>query len=340
MLSKATFARFLDEFGPFASHIHLYLSGEPLLNPRTPEFVSMARAYLLSTRLSTHLSIKKLDFAALIESGLDVLYMSIDGASSQTYPVYRVGGNFDLVMNNMNEVVKTKKQLNSRTPHLSWEFLVFKHNQHEMAHATELAERIGLDSIAFKKPYEIGDHAPHLRPADRGPFYRKTFTQTPFLEPSNFDLGKIRLHETTIERAFEKEWPALPSASLSASPKKESCPWLYQSTGIDALGRIIPCCCPPDAKHDQVFGTINDEMKDHFNTPKYVKARGHFAGASAWSLEHDGSDKPYCFRCDYDKRSEATLEDLAEYLQSVPLFHFLSPRSVQVICGQVGNSAP
>ena len=42
-LREETFAAFLAQFGPFATHINMYLSGEPLLNPKTPRLIEMAR---------------------------------------------------------------------------------------------------------------------------------------------------------------------------------------------------------------------------------------------------------------------------------------------------------
>ena len=64
--------------------------------------------------------------------GLDVLIFSMDGTNQETYEKYRVGGNFKLVFETLQRISQAKERLNSKTPLVELQFIVFKHNQGEM----------------------------------------------------------------------------------------------------------------------------------------------------------------------------------------------------------------
>ena len=92
MIAHDRMERFIDEYGPYATHIFFYNYGEPLLNPKTPKYVRMAKTMLLRTVVSTNLSMKRFDAEAYVLSGLDHLTLSIDGAAPETYSRFRRGG--------------------------------------------------------------------------------------------------------------------------------------------------------------------------------------------------------------------------------------------------------
>ena len=60
-----------------------------------------------------------------VESGLDRLIISIDGATQEVYELYRKGGKLEKVLEGTRNVVRWKKQLHSSTPHLIFQFLAF-----------------------------------------------------------------------------------------------------------------------------------------------------------------------------------------------------------------------
>lgn len=70
---------------------------------------------------------------------------SIDGASNETYQIYRKGGNFDKVIENIKRINYFKRKYNSKFPILSWQFVVFGHNEHEIPKARNLANNLNMD---------------------------------------------------------------------------------------------------------------------------------------------------------------------------------------------------
>jgi MoaA/NifB/PqqE/SkfB family radical SAM enzyme len=86
-LSEYRLSALLRVYGPHAVGVYFCNYGEPLLNLKTPQLIRMAKCYLMSTALSTSLSVRRFDPKAYVESGLDMMALSIDGA---TQPVTAV----------------------------------------------------------------------------------------------------------------------------------------------------------------------------------------------------------------------------------------------------------
>lgn len=85
-----------------------------------------------------------------VRSGLDRLIISIDGTTQETFEQYRVGGRLSKVIEGTKNVVKWKKQLKSKTPHVIFQFLVVKPNEHQLEGVQVLAKELGVDEVAFK----------------------------------------------------------------------------------------------------------------------------------------------------------------------------------------------
>jgi MoaA/NifB/PqqE/SkfB family radical SAM enzyme len=81
---------------------------------------------------------------AIVRTGVRKLVCSIDGATQETYAIYRVRGDFDRVIGNIETINRFKKKYRSRTPALRWQFVVFGHNEHEIPLARKRAEELGM----------------------------------------------------------------------------------------------------------------------------------------------------------------------------------------------------
>jgi radical SAM protein with 4Fe4S-binding SPASM domain len=85
-----------------------------------------------------------------VESGLDRLIISIDGITQDVYQSYRVGGKLEKVLEGARNIVKWKKELNSKTPFVFFQFLVVKPNEHQIEEIKKIASEIGVDQVRFK----------------------------------------------------------------------------------------------------------------------------------------------------------------------------------------------
>lgn len=171
MLKLDRVEKLLDEAGDYLAMAHLYNWGETLLHPQAPAIVRMFHERRIYTTISSNLSLKKpqvLD--AICEAGLDRLILSIDGATQDVYSEYRVKGDLDLVLSNVRQIVEWRRNNKSKTPFLSWHYIVFRHNEHEVDDARRLAAEMGIDEFRIKQPTAPEASQPR-DPSKRGTFY-------------------------------------------------------------------------------------------------------------------------------------------------------------------------
>jgi len=81
---------------------------------------------------------------AVVKYGVRQLRVSLDGASQETYSVYRVRGNFERVIENVRTINAFKAQYGTEYPELLWQFIVFGHNEHELPQARALAAELNM----------------------------------------------------------------------------------------------------------------------------------------------------------------------------------------------------
>ncbi|MBE7174662.1 MAG: radical SAM protein, partial [Williamsia sp.] len=151
MLKKDFFRQTIDDIYKDLLYLIFYFQGEPFLNPDFLDMVKYAHDKGIYTATSTNAHYLTDEKAKrTVESGLDRLIISIDGTTQDVYKQYRVGGNLEKVLQGARNIVKWKKELNSKTPFVFFQFLVVKPNEHQIEDVKRLAEEIGVDQIRFK----------------------------------------------------------------------------------------------------------------------------------------------------------------------------------------------
>lgn len=80
----------------------------------------------------------------LVKYQVEYLNLSIDGTSQEVYIKYRRNGNYDRVISNIEKLNRFKKLYNSTYPKLSWQFIIFGHNEHQIAFAKSECKRLGM----------------------------------------------------------------------------------------------------------------------------------------------------------------------------------------------------
>lgn len=300
MLSQVQFDKILRFYGPFSFGAVLYNYGEPLLNPLTPKYIAMARRYLLFTLLSTNLSLTKIDLNALVNSGLNHLIISIDGTTQQTYEKYRRGGNLDLVLNNLRKLIDTKKQLGLTTPYLVWQFLTFEHNLHEVDSAIEMAKSYGVDAIQILTPFDVSVDDPTCRVATSTKEGYHCFTpwheRVNYLLESSLSLTSGPEIDSHFKESLVERMRSIGGIKEESHKGSSRCGWLYKNISFDALGRTLPCCISPSLNRHLVFGNIQENICEHWNSIDYILSRLSFSDKKAFD-KYSIHSSSYCGAC-------------------------------------------
>lgn len=161
-LKEDFFRKTIDELHRRLMVLIFYFQGEPYINPKFLEMVHYAHKKGIYTITSTNGHFLNDENARkTVESGLDRLVISVDGTSQDTYEQYRVGGQLDNVLQGARNMVKWKKKLGARHPHIIFQFLVVRHNEHQIPDIFRLAKEIGVDEVKLKSAqvydYEHGN---------------------------------------------------------------------------------------------------------------------------------------------------------------------------------------
>jgi len=284
----------LKLYGPYAVGAYFCNYGEPLLNLQTPAFIRLAKTYLMRTALSTSLSVRKFDADAYVQSGLDFMVISIDGATQQVYEKFRRNGDLELVFGNIRKLVEAKRRLRRRTPVLSWNFLAFEHNAHEIPLAAGIARKLGVNQFRVVNPFDVTWDDPNIRPARVEGSVQRLDSLSFAGEAENWNPFPDSVDSAAIARAFDD--PLDKFAAKGAPPSSgHTCHWLYENMIMDATGRIMPCCGGPQPGKNLVFDTFESGERDVFNSQRYLQARAWFSDGVTPS-----DDPPHCTRCDWD----------------------------------------
>lgn len=224
MLEPSVFRSVIDQLKGTLSYLTFYFQGEPYLNPHFLEMTSYASTFGIYTATSTNAHYLNDAMArATVESGLDRLIISIDGTTQQSYESYRIGGKLDKVIEGTKNIIAWKRKLKSRTPHVIFQFLVVKHNEHQIADVYDLANALGVDEVKLKTAqiYDYENGSDLMPTQDRYSRYRKL---------SN---GTYRLKNKLLNECWK----------------------MWHSCVITWDGKVVPCCFDKDAKF--VMGDLN-----------------------------------------------------------------------------------
>jgi hypothetical protein len=128
-------------------HIELTNFGEIFLNKELPRILAHAHEMGVATSAAegtnfNHVSDEALE--AVVRYQLRELTCSIDGASQESYARYRVRGDFDRVIRNVERLNALKARYRSALPRLTWQFVAFGHNEHEILAARARARKLGM----------------------------------------------------------------------------------------------------------------------------------------------------------------------------------------------------
>ena len=222
-MSLDTFQNILDKMGEDIFFLLLYHQGEPYINKHFLKFVELAKAKNIYCTTSTNAHFITDDVIhATIDSGLDSMIVSLDGVTQETYAKYRVKGNINKVVPTLKRFMEIKRERRSKTPLIALQFLVMKHNEHELPAVRKLAKELKVDRLLIKN-IEV-----------------RSLEEAKTWLPLNDKYRRYDFSGQTYE---------------VKNNQKKSCPRPWLSTLINWDGSVVPCCFDKNARYE--MGNIN-----------------------------------------------------------------------------------
>ncbi len=247
-LSYANFKKIIDDLGPYLYSLRLENWGEPLLNEEIFDMISYAKSKKIATSFNTNFTfLDEHSAERLILSGVGHIKISLDGTSGESYAKYRVGGDFNKVVNNIKLLVKKRTDLNKTNPFIEIQFIVMKHNEDQITEMQRLCLDLGVDGLFLER----------ARPDMREDIFNS--------DSVNIEKFKEWLPQDTKYSIFDYR-------TKRRKDRPRICGWLWTSTVINCDGTIVPCCGIYDECYD--FGNIfKDGFSKVWNSQKYISSR-------------------------------------------------------------------
>lgn len=236
-LSPELFEKIINQIHKKLIYLTFYFQGEPFINKHFLQMVKYAseKGIFTSTSTNAHFINEKVA-KEIVHSGLDRLIISLDGTTQEVYEQYRIHGKVDKVLEGTRNIMEAKRRLNSQTPQVVFQFLVVKHNEHQIDEVHRLAKELGVDKVALKTAqiYDYKNGSP-LLPSDQ------KYSRYRMKDDGTYEIkNRLRNH----------------------------CWRLWHSAVITWDGDIVPCCFDKDAKYK--MGTLqNHTFQDIWHNDTY-----------------------------------------------------------------------
>lgn len=180
------------------------------------------------------------------------VWFGLDGLGD-TNALYRRNTNWDIIMRNAQAFIDA-----GGIAH--WNFIVFKHNEHQIEEAQRLAKEMGFKhfNIKITARFKTGDIFPVISkgehvydleiPTDQKLLLPKAVnhikpSDKPVSRPSEAMLGAARVIEEYRKKGYVSDpSPIVPKPNIDCIAQKEA------SVYVSATGHLYPCCWIGDAR--------------------------------------------------------------------------------------------
>ncbi len=231
--------KIIEKQFPYLRKISLVGVGEPLLNPDLFKIIQWAKSKKMLIGFTTNgVLLTKMNIENILNVEPDWLNISVDGATKETYERIRQGADFDLVINNIKELMKAKK--NNKIKISLW-FLGMRDNIEELPQVVKLTSELGIKKLNMQTVHYWGKKEWKLRLNGQQ------------LNDSLVKLKSIILQAINTAKKYNIRFNYV---NTPFNKSKRACQWPWKSCYITVDGFVTPCCIHGSDPHVINFGNI------------------------------------------------------------------------------------
>jgi MoaA/NifB/PqqE/SkfB family radical SAM enzyme len=171
--------------------------GEPLYHPKTIEWITRVKTLGVNVELITNGTTLTARIARkLVDAGLDMLWVSIDGATPETYADVRLGAELPEIITNLRRLTKMRKGGHFPKPDLGFAFVAMQRN------ITDLPKVIRLGISLGVKQFSVSNVQPTTASLQSDRLYTRTMRNIAYLPSTvlpRLSLPKMDFNEQTQE---------------------------------------------------------------------------------------------------------------------------------------------
>ncbi|NJN94235.1 MAG: radical SAM protein [Anaerolineales bacterium] len=257
IMAEATFDRIMAGLSEFSPPPLVFFGGigEPLMHPRLPEMIARVKTLGSSVELITNgtLLTERLSHQ-LIEAGLDVLWVSLDGATPESYADVRLGASLPKVLENLKQFNRARPKGHRPIPEIGIAFVAMQRNIHDLPEVMRIGRQLRATRLSVSNVLPYTEEMCQERLYDKvlnnmsfqpSPWGRKM--SLPKMNPDGV-LGEV------LSQALNKGWN-IKVAGSNLGSTNDTCPFIENGTmAIGWDGGASPCL-PLLHSHISYWGT-------------------------------------------------------------------------------------
>ncbi len=243
-MSDETFGRILHSVRRLDTPPTLFFGGlgEPLFHKRTVDWIAQAHAAGARTELITNgTMLTEKRSRALIEAGLDLLWVSIDGASPESYADVRLGAELPKVIANLARFRKLRPGSHHPRPGIGIAFVAMARNIDDLPAVLKIGRSVGA------KHYSVSNVMPYTAEMQAEMLYTHTLRNLTYMDSPwlpKLSLPRMDLDDTT-QAAFVQALRSgcnVTFAGNSLGAANDVCNFIASgSLSISWDGSVSPC---------------------------------------------------------------------------------------------------
>jgi MoaA/NifB/PqqE/SkfB family radical SAM enzyme len=305
-MSEADFQRILDGIGAYKPMPSVFFGGfgEPLTHPRICEMVEQAHQAGAVVELITNgILLTEQTARRLIEGGLDRLWVSLDGATPESYADVRLGAALPEVIANLRQLQELRGSMSAAAPRLGIAFVAMKRNIGDLPEVVRLGKSLGADQFSISN---VLPHTPELR---EEMLYAQSFFESaqdsskwsPLIALPRLDMQTLT-GETLVNVLKNRHMLSIARQEIDAGAN--TCPFIEKaSLSVRWDGAVSPCLAllhthvsylDNHIRTSQAFavGNLSERsLVDLWRDPAYTALRERL-------LQFDFSPCVYCNSCE------------------------------------------
>ena len=319
-MSSAAFARIVKDLSLFSSPPDVLFGGlgEPLAHPDIIDMVSQVKALGSSVELITNGTLLNKDLSKqLIEAGLDMLWISLDGATPESFKDVRLGAALPEVLENIASFRQARWGTRYSSyfvdyhlkPQIGIVFVAMKRNIADLPALLRLGNRLGT------RRFLVTNLLPYTAEMHDEIIYAQALTDaiyTPSPWGFSLELPKLDINASTRETLFQLMHSGYPLNFAGAELGKGNrrCPFIEKGAlAIGWDGDVSPCLPllhdhstylnerERSLRHYTVGNLNHRNLPDLWNTREYLSFRERVQ-------QFDFSPCVLCSGCDLSKTNE------------------------------------
>jgi len=300
-MSDATFARIIEGLGDFSPPPTVFFGGfgEPLSHPNIVDMVVEAKALGAPVELITNATLLTPQLSReLVRAGLDMLWVSLDGATPESYADIRLGAALPQVLENLacfRQVLYAETHQNENDPsskvipwlpfprgtRLGIAFVAMKRNIADLPEVINIGKSLGADRFLVTNllPYsrEMVDEALYFRGLSNNDHRDLSLPQM------DADENTCATISQTLRNVYG------PWAGINGNSQRNRCPFIASGAGaVSWDGDLSPCLpllhnhttyhsyCSYNERFSRrwVIGNVAEQsLFDLWNTPDHIAFR-------------------------------------------------------------------